>query len=203
MKRFSILMALILCVTIGGVFANWVYTEGTTASVQDNITFGMSPATSSTARGVFAIGDNNLTMHIDQKATKDYTAVLVVSGSVTFTFTPDANYDMSGFQATYQLSTVATNIFSYTYDGSVYDGEGSYTAKSVLKKFDSSAQLIDFTDSNSDGVYEATVTADMIKALIELNDFELNTYAEWEACSAALQAFPKIAVRIVDATVVA
>ena len=205
MKRFSVLMALILCVTIGGVFANWVYTEGTTTSVQDNITFGMSAATSTTARGVFAVGNNNLTMHIDQKATKDYTAVLSLNGSVTFTFTPDENYNMDNFAATFELAipSTVTNIFSYTYDGSAYNGTDGVEANSLLKKFDTTAQTLTFTDNDNDGVYEATVNASELASLIELNDFELPTYADWTACSLAVQSFPKIALKVVDATVVA
>ena len=197
-------MALILCVTIGGVFANWVYTEGTTASVQDNITFGMSAATSTTARGVFAVGNNNLTMHIDQKATKDYTAVLSLNGSVTFTFTPDENYNMDNFAATFEIAvpSTVTNIFSYTYDGSVYNGTDGVEANSLLKKFDTTAQTLVFTDNDNDGVYEATVNASQLASLIELNDFELPTYADWTACSLAVQSFPKIALKVVDATVV-
>ena len=201
MKRFAILMALILCVTVGGVFANWVYTEGTTASVEDNITFGMSPATSTTARGVFTVGDNNLTMHIDQKAQKDYTAVLVIDGQVKFTFTPDENYDMGGFSATFELSVATgSNVFAHTYDGTVYDGSVA-GEKSILKKFDASAQTLTFTDTNSDGVYEAVVTADMIKSLIELNDFSLDTYAEWDICNNSVKTFPKIAIKVVDTTI--
>ena len=201
MKRFAILMALILCVTVGGVFANWVYTEGTTASVEDNITFGMSPATSTTTRGVFTVGDNNLTMHIDQKAQKDYTAVLVIDGQVTFTFTPDENYDMGGFAATYELSLpVGSNVFANTYDGSSYAGDTA-GEKSIIKKFDTTAQTLTFTDANADGVYEATVTDDMIKSLIELNDFSLDTYAEWEICNNAVKTFPKIAIKVVDTTI--
>ena len=205
MKRFSVLMALILCVTIGGVFANWVYTEGTTASVQDNITFGMSPATSTTARGVFAVGTNDLTMHIDQKAQKDYTAVLAINGSVTFTFTPDANYDMSNFEAKFELAvpSTVTNIFSYTYDGSTYNGTDGVEANSLLKTFNTDLQTLEFTDANGDGVYEATITGAQLKTLIQINDFELPTYADWTACSLAVQNFPKIALRVVDTTQVA
>ena len=194
-------MALILCVTIGGVFANWVYTEGTTASVQDNITFGMSPATSTTARGVFAVGTNDLTMHIDQRAQKDYTAVLALNGSVTFTFTPDENYDMGGFSATFELSVATgSNVFAHTYDGSTYTGDVA-GEKSILKKFDTSAQTLTFTDANGDGVYEATVTDDMIESLIEINDFTLDTYAEWDICNNAVKTFPKIAIKVVDTTI--
>lgn len=196
-------MALILCVTIGGVFANWIYTEGTTASVQDNITFGMSAATDDTARGTFTIEDNNLALHIDQAGRQNYTATLKVSGEIKVTFTPNADFDMDNyaFTASYELTTATgVDMLSYTYDGNALAGDKS---NAILSKFDRTAMPLSFTDADLDGIWTATVTKDDIAALIELNTFQLNTYAEWEVCNAQLLALPKIAVKIVDTTVVA
>lgn len=197
-------MALILCVTIGGVFANWIYTEGATASVQDNITFGMSAATSNTARGTFSVGNNNLTLHIDQKGQKDYTAVLKFSGAVEFTFKPSEDYNMQGFTATFELYTAVTNILEYTYDGQPYAvNEGKSNA--ILSVFNTDPQTLTFTYDSDAGVYTASVTAEKIEelALMKLNDFVLPTYSAWEICNNQLMAFPKIAVKVVDTTAVA
>ena len=203
MKRFAVLMALILCVTIGGVFANWIYTEGATASVQDNVTFGMSAATSNTARGTFTVGNNNLTLHIDQAGQKDYKAVLQVSGAVEFTFKPSEDYNMQGFKATFELYTAVANILEYTYDGEAYAVDGEGKSNAILSTFDVRPQTLTFTDGDGDGVYTASVTGEQIAQLMQLNDFELPTYAAWEICNNQLMAFPKIAVKVVDATVVA
>lgn len=203
MKKFAVLMALILCVTIGGVFANWIYTEGTTASVQDNITFGMSAATDDTARGTFTIEDNNLALHIDQAGRQDYTATLKVSGEIKVTFTPNADFDMDNyaFTASYELTTATgVEMLSYTYDGNALAGDKS---NAILSKFDRNPKTLTFADDDLDGVWTATVTAQMIDDLIDLNTFTLNTYAQWEVCNAQLLALPKIAVKIVDTTVVA
>ena len=203
MKKFAVLMALILCVTIGGVFANWVYTEGTTASVQDNITFGMSAATTDTARGTFSIEDNNLTLHIDQASRQDYTATLKLSGAIKVNFTPNADFNVDSytFKATFELATVdGVDMLSYTYDGNDLAGDKS---NAILKKFDKSPVELIFDKTTNTSVWTATITADMIDALIDLNEFELNTYKEWKTCNNQLLALPKIAVKIVDATVVA
>lgn len=89
MKKLSALIALLVCVTIGGVYATWTYSDtNDIADVQKEITVTMPDATLSGANGVYKI-ETDLAITIDQKDAKDHTAVLKFSenSKITVTFT--------------------------------------------------------------------------------------------------------------------
>ena len=95
MKRLSLIIALALVVTIGGVFAVWHYDRGE-VSLEISRSATMAAIQSDTSKGVIAIVDsepNNLKFLVDDIDTKDYIAALVPSGSITVKFSPAANAD--------------------------------------------------------------------------------------------------------------
>ena len=95
MKRLSLIIALALVVTIGGVFAVWHYDRGE-VSLEISRSATMAAIQSDTSKGVIAIVDsepNNLKFLVDDIAAKDYIAALVPSGSITIKFSPAANAD--------------------------------------------------------------------------------------------------------------
>ena len=51
MKKLSVLIALVLCVTIGGVYAAWNYSQGTTASVDVSREINMAQVVTSGNKG--------------------------------------------------------------------------------------------------------------------------------------------------------
>jgi len=88
MKKLTLLVALILCVTIGGVYAAWTYTGNTMGTASRSLSHGMATATTEGNVGLYKIEHNDIDIKIDQTAPENYTAKLVITGSVTVSFTP-------------------------------------------------------------------------------------------------------------------
>ena len=75
MKKLSMLIALILCVTIGGVYASWTYADGT-AGIKNhtNKTLQLSTVISAGSVGEFGISHNINNLEISETSTDDKTA---------------------------------------------------------------------------------------------------------------------------------
>lgn len=144
MKKLSALIALLVCVTIGGVYATWTYSDThDIADVQKEITVTMPDATLSGANGFYKI-ETDLAITIDQESATSHKAVLKFSENskitVTFTvadFAPDAikahgietklyfgtSKDASGGMVykmdaagNYSATGTAKNIFNFAYN---------------------------------------------------------------------------------------
>ena len=98
MKKISVLITLILCVTIGGVYAAWAYTGSTVSSVDKTVSHGMTTATTDGDVGILEVVQNDVDVSIDQTAVGNYLAKLVITGG-TFDADPSA-YVASGYVAT-------------------------------------------------------------------------------------------------------
>ena len=104
MKRLSLLIAILLVATIGGVYASWTYTDAS-SEIKGNGSVGLSlsAATEAGAAGSFAISENITSLEISETGVNDKTAQLVatyeagasnVKIGVTFTPAATANDDI-------------------------------------------------------------------------------------------------------------
>lgn len=67
-KRLSLLIALVLCFTIGGVYATWVYTQSDdVADITKAGTINMTDATFEGTYGTYAVDVKGATMEVDPK----------------------------------------------------------------------------------------------------------------------------------------
>ena len=171
MKKLSILVALILCVTIGGVYAAWSYTSSSMTSVDRTLSHGLTAAVTDGDVGVFQITQNSVDVAIDQTTTGNYTAKLVVTGSVTVTFTPNdgapAHVIENGIpsHATIYTKNADTNKYN---DAEIYVATGTTVELDWVK------------DSN--GTFTATISAEDIDSMLNLGaDFVLDTHDEYKA----------------------
>ena len=94
MKKLSMLIAMILCVTIGGVYATWTYAGKDVTDKEYEKVIALSGVATSDPSGAYEITSNISGIVLDQKATGDYTAVLSFGSnntevpSLTVTFKP-------------------------------------------------------------------------------------------------------------------
>ncbi len=95
-KKLSVLVALILCVTVGGVYAAWTYAAdaGLTETVNKAVT--IAPVSQAGSIGQYEVGYTEFSLVIDQTSNSipvNYTPKLVIrtetdDGSLNFKFTP-------------------------------------------------------------------------------------------------------------------
>ena len=171
MKKISVLMALILCVTIGSVYAAWSYTGTTVSSVDRTISHGMTTATTDGDVGIMPIVDNNVDVAVDQTAVGNYLAKLVITGSVTVKFTPNPGAPENVIN---NAIDAEANVYIQNAAANMYNGAEIYVAT------DNVVELV--WEKQTDGTFLATVTGDQIDTLLDLGaDFILDTHAKYQA----------------------
>ena len=186
-----------LCVTIGGVFANWIYAGTNATNLHHHMAnIVLSDVNSETKIGTYSVvqGDDTIKIKIDQKSSSDYHTVIIVTGSMTITFTPNALYTGGAPTAKFTLASendVSTLKFSDVAYGGTLDN------KEIFSKFDKTTETdLTFTDTDSDGIYTATISAEQIKALISVNEFLLPTETAYDAFALVLGSLGKIGINI-------
>lgn len=170
MKKLSVLVALILCVTIGGVYATWNYAQGNVSSTTKYFDAGttITDKVVDTAKGTITVDTSNLKITIDD-SNNDFYGEMTMEGTVSVTFTPNTGADetvaSNGIALQYALGTTS----GYTYDGNdIFDVTTTTQTLGTGKTF--------------------TITAAQLENLISLNTLHLPTVEEYQAFKDALHA---------------
>lgn len=116
MKKLSLLIAMILCVTIGGVYATWTYSQGTAATRDaylDDVT-KITDKTVANAKGVISVDKTGLTITIDD-ANDDHVAECTIDGALVVKFKPNKGADADVFKngVTLQYKLSVENTWKY------------------------------------------------------------------------------------------
>ncbi len=176
MKKISVLLALIICVTIGGVYAAWIYSDMETTAVESQISHSMETATSTTAEGELHITQNTLNLIIDQTSEKDYTPVMKLTGYVELMFKP--NPGATNTKIYEEAINVKVSLYTVDAETNLFYGDPIYKAT------DNTLTISGVTESNeelkwtkdSDGNFTTQIGADKIQSLFEFGGkFNLNT----------------------------
>lgn len=191
MKKLSLLVALILCVTIGGVYATWLYAEApmdTAAHEFKNL--GITDVDTNAKSGKIAVTDT-LILKIDDnegnhKPAWDTDVTAANGGNLQIVFTPNSG---AGDTTLNYTITVAKN--SYTDDDSTAkpifvtkDGTTVTAAHAEAKTIMSGSFSFDAGEPQA----VKTITfADVIAVLDVNNTIELTDLEEYEAYKTALE----------------
>ena len=172
MKKLSVLILLILCVTVGGAYAAWSYTGSTVSSVDRTISHGMTTATTDGDVGLLKIVSNDVDVAIDQTAEENYLAKLVITGSITVSFTP---YPGAPEDVKNNGISAAATLYTKNADVNKYEEKEIY-----VSPVGSAVDLV--WEKQLDGSFLATVSASQIDSLLDLgSDFVLDTHAKYVA----------------------
>ena len=177
MKRLSVLIAMILCVTIGGVYATWTYTQNTdVADEQIHMTMNLTDVAYSGSYGTYKIDTSALKMNIDPKVGTTHTTALYITGQIVITFTPNSvapeTVKENGVESTFQLTL--------TNDNWLYDGQ------KIITLAHNNAEEITWGEPDEMGVFSFVITADELTEHITLTEFNLDTKAKYDAFNTAL-----------------
>ena len=209
MKKLTLLIALMLCVTITGVYAVWTY-AGTNdiadAFAEAKITITDVELTG--ANGVYRI-ESNLVLVIDQ-ANDDHEAELLFQSNnsdpiyLKVTFTPAANapQEIKENAVPSELYFTTTTTMNYT-----VDANGNYAADGTPVPILTFANPGDGVLNNifawtaeSDGTFTYTLDETALRGMISLTQaFVLDTKAEHDAFRTALTG--NIVARVTDGTI--
>ncbi|MBR3804851.1 MAG: hypothetical protein IKJ14_05870 [Clostridia bacterium] len=177
MKRLSLLIAILLVATIGGVYANWIYMGNTSISRAVPVGgVGMTTVVqdSNLAIGDFYVEHNVDNFTIDQKEEGDYTAVLqtnLASGtkaSFTITFTPKVGAS----------SDIMNNgVEAYVYFAFALDVHPEYEDKVIFASDYGKATPILVGKANSSEAFKWTKDGSSFTVTIEMNKEQMLRFA--------------------------
>lgn len=202
MKKLSVVLLLVLCITIGGVYANWIYAGTNAGDLHHHMAnIVLTDIDKQTKIGTYSIvqGDDTIKIKIDQKASGDYDTVLSVTGSITITFTPNALYTGDAPTAYFTLASV-NDVTTVKFNDDEYTGETNGD-RSIFSKFDKSTQR-PLTFQKVGDVYEAVITNADITSLMAINTFNLPTITAYDDFTVALRGIGQIGIDIKDTTVI-
>lgn len=209
MKKLSLLIALCMLLTIGGVYATWSYVGSTDiidAFAESKVT--IADAVIEGTYGIYKI-DSNLVLTVDQ-ANDNHEAELVFGSNndqpvyLTVTFTPSVNAPKA-----IKDNAIESELYFGVTTPMQYkiDADGSYsesgTPVDIFKFTNPGNGKLDNTftwTKNDDGTFTYTLNADALKEQISLSQtFVLDIKAEHDAFRSALAG--NIVARVTDGTV--
>ena len=173
MKKLSMLIALALVVTIGGVYAAWSYAQGATASNEITREINMAQINTDSNKGSISATPKDAAFLVDDGG--DYHTVLKGTGRFDITFTPstgaDATVVANGIKMIATITVRSSNNLTYRYN--------DQDIVPLTAKTENSANVIDLTPGGADDT--AILTVDQILGALELCDVVLATKAENDA----------------------
>lgn len=175
MKKLSVLIALALCLTIGGAYAGWVYFEGdvTSAEVSQNIQMDVQGSTS--ALGTYTFETYPM-FSVDPESATNFTTKLVTDGTeimIKLVVEEEAGPTLlaNGKAPKIKITLGTTN--------------GTINLDDYIKVIDAEIEVNTKTGSNGEFYY--TLKADDLLACFDLVEKELPTKAEAEAYEAIIE----------------
>ena len=202
MKKLSILIALMLCITIGGVYATWSY-AGTNDIADQLVETKVTVANIEykEANGTYSI-DSNLVLTVDQANTQHDAKLVYGSNNneepyIKITFVA-ADYASPEIKANAVPSEL---YFSTTTDMKYSNKDGETVDIFWLSNTGNGYLDNEFTwTPEGNGKFSYTLDKTAIESCIKLNDtFVLGTKAEHDAFRSALNG--NIVARVTDGTV--
>lgn len=94
MRAFTLLIALALIVTIGGVYATWIYPQSTDVKdVTSAKAITMTEATFTGTEGTYTVDPSGLTLQVDPKEGTTHITALKITGELVIKFEPNTYAD--------------------------------------------------------------------------------------------------------------
>lgn len=150
MKKISILIALALIVTIGGVYATWTYSEQDTVNhSHEHFRLNMVDyEDTSNSKGHITCIRNTVDLAIDESTETESKAVLLLTGDLLFIF---STYDNAA-------DTVKANGIDMQFSFSTSEGSNMVYNETPIFKFSQPAYVRTFASSQIEKITNANAT---------------------------------------------
>ena len=177
MKKLGLLISMILCVIIGGVYATWTYTQSTDVAVEQiHMSMNLTDVAYAGSYGTYKIDTSTLKMTIDPEEGTTHTTALTIKGQITITFTPNSVAPQE----------VKNNAVPSTFRLSLSNPNWLYEGKPIVTLEHDTAETIVWGDPDTNGVFSYVISASELAEHIHLTKFVLDTKAKYDAFNALL-----------------
>ena len=189
MKKLSLLVAIALLITVGGVYATWYYAVDDPSPEHKQFLVNMDTVKTDISKGDLELNTSGFRLLIDDGG--EYTPKLKDEGSITITFKPDAsaepNIKAEGILLQFKIEMSKDeahldNPASIVYFNDVDEDGLNPVSRPVFTKYENTVYVpvAAPTGPNGDGSFTYTIPSSAIADLIELNsDIKLETYDEF------------------------
>ena len=196
MKKISLLIALCMLLTVGGVYATWIYTANDVADQNQPMSLTLTNTDFEGTHGTYTIDVSHLTMTIDPKEnhTDKHTTALYFNddGYVRITFTPNENApaDVKQYGLLSYFSLSLSNN-SWTFDDNTGAG-----ARNIITLNHNEEHRILPTNVMEDGVmnwvkegnsFHCDIPVEFFEDHIILTEFLLDTKADYDNFQTVLE----------------
>lgn len=182
MKKLSILIALCILLTVGGVYATWIYSGNQIDAQTEPFVSKMGGIDHEGNSGSYSFTENSLDFAVepDSQDTK-ITTIAWGTGSITLVFTPkgDISDDMLAKALNATLTVELASSTAGTYN--------TFDVYTIDPNFAVELTEADWTSHNSGEYYTYTITSATIEDAISIGNFHLPTQDEYEAFKAVIQ----------------
>lgn len=168
MKKLSLLMALILLVTVGGVYATWNYAQGDVTSTQAFVLPKMETVVTEGSKGTIAVDTSGMTIKVDDLDTDSviHKPALVMDGKITVTFTPAVGADETVTNTGIPMKATITCTDNWQYEGT------------QIITVDTAAKANEFATTGAALTFD--ITADQLEEIVHIANFTLPTYNDFQ-----------------------
>jgi hypothetical protein len=184
MKKLTLLVALLLCVTIGGVYATWIFAGDSILSQTDPFANKMGDVDTTTSAGAYHFTNNTMAIVVepDSNDTHNTTLTWDASGSVTLRF--EANSTISDAPLDKALRAVITVEAVDIANAKYNDGTGEKQIYSLNPDFKITLTEGDWTQEST-YVYTYTVSAAQLADAVTMESFNLPNYDAYRSFKTA------------------
>ena len=187
MKKISLLIALCMLLTVGGVYATWIY-SGTSLDVQtESFISALGGLQHEGSSGLYSFTNNTLKFAVEPDNQQDKNATIVwdETTSITVVFTPHGDISTQGLATALNATfTIISNTLG------TYNGADIYSINPDFAIVVTPDNWTGYGAQNADGVYESytyTITATALKEAnpISIADISLPTEDDYNDFNAA------------------
>ena len=179
MKKISLILVLVLCLTVGSVYATWTYTKYTDVldeAVHKSMNLGKVESVGS--YGAYEVDISGIYFTIDPKTGTTHTTALYVTGEIVITFTPNPVAP----QEVKDNGVASTFEFSLGNNNWLYEGQPII----ALTHDASEAKHAIAWEKQPDGTFKYVLDAETIASHFTLTEFVLDTKVKYDAYNGVL-----------------
>ena len=182
MKKFGILIALCVLLTVGGVYATWIYSGNQIDAQTEPFVSKMGGLDHEGNSGSYSFTNNSLDFAVepDTQETK-ITTIVWGTGSMQLVLTPKTDINDAMLQKALN-ATITVELASST--AGEYKGETVYT---IDPDFAVTLTADDWTSHNDGEYFTYTITADTIKDAISIGSFHLPSEDDYTEFKSVIQ----------------
>ena len=182
MKKFGILIALCVLLTVGGVYATWIYSGNQIDAQTEPFVSKMGGLDHEGNSGSYSFTNNSLDFAVepDTQETK-ITTIVWGTGSMQRVLTPKTDINDAMLQKALN-ATITVELASST--AGEYKGETVYT---IDPNFAVTLTADDWTSHNDGEYFTYTITADTIKDAISIGSFHLPSEDDYTEFKSVIQ----------------